>query len=218
MSPESRCRSSTIGEEREIRLKQEFCVIVRLVSSVGIAALLSLASTPASAHCDTMDGPVVAAARAALQTGEVTPVLKWIPKQSEPEIRAAFARTLKVRASSAEAKELADTYFFETLVRIHRSGEGEPYTGLRPVGTQIEPAIAAADRALLKGPADPLVRLMTEQVAAGIRQRFDRAARAGKSADASESAGREYVEAYVDLMRYLEQLGQAGRGSETDKR
>jgi hypothetical protein len=193
-------------------------MIVRLMSSVGVVVLLSLVSAPASAHCDTMDGPVIAAARAALQAGEVTPVLKWIPKQSEPEIRAAFARTLKVRTVSSEAKELADTYFFETLVRLHRAGEGEPYTGLKPAGTQIDSAVAVADLALLKGQADPLVRSITEQVAAGVRQRFERAKQARASADTDVGAGREYVEAYVDLMRYLEQLGQAGQVSETDKR
>ena len=193
-------------------------MIVRLMSSVGVVVLLSLVSAPAGAHCDTMDGPVIAAARAALQAGEVTPVLKWIPKQSEPEIRAAFARTLNVRTVSGEAKELADTYFFETLVRLHRAGEGEPYTGLKPAGTQIESAVAAADMALLKGQADPLVRSITEQVAAGVRQRFERAKQARASADTDVGAGREYVEAYVDLMRYLELLGQAGHVSETDKR
>ena len=193
-------------------------MFVRLMSWVGTLAMLSLVSTSASAHCDTMDGPVVAAARTALQAGDVTPVLKWIPKQSEPEIRAAFTRTLKVRAGGAEARELADTYFFETLVRLHRAGEGEPYTGLKPAGTPIDPAIAAADQALLKGQADPLVRSMIEQVAAGIRQRFERAAQARRAADAGKGDGREYVAAYVDLMRYLEQVGQAGRGGETDKR
>jgi hypothetical protein len=193
-------------------------MFVRLMSWVGILTLLSLVSTPASAHCDTMDGPVVAAARAALQAGDVTPVLKWIPKQSEPEIRAAFTRTLKVRAGGAEARELADTYFFESLVRLHRAGEGEPYTGLKPAGTPIDPALAAADRALLKGQADPLVRSITEQVAVGIRQRFERAVQARRAADAGQGDGREYVRAYVDLMRYLEQVDQAGRGGEPDRR
>jgi hypothetical protein len=193
-------------------------MFVRLMSCVGILAMLSLVSTSASAHCDTMDGPVIAAARAALHAGDVTAVLKWIPKQSEPEIRSAFARTLKVRTGGAEAKDLADTYFFETLVRLHRAGEGEPFTGLKPAGTPIDPALAAADRALLKGQADPLVRSITEQVAVGIRQRFERAVQARRAADAGQGDGREYVRAYVDLMRYLEQVDQAGRGGEPDRR
>ncbi len=176
-----------------------------------LALALALAGPrPARAHCDTVDGPVVAAARSALSRGDLTPVLKWIPASSEPAIRAAFSRTLKVRGAGAEARELADTWFFETVVRVHRAGEGEPYTGLKPAGTPLDPAVAAADAALEKGSRDELVRELTDEIAARIRQRFTRAAQARKSADTSVAAGREYVAAYVDLMHYLEQLDQAG--------
>jgi hypothetical protein len=189
--------------------------VINAVAFFGIVALTAV--PPLSAHCDTMDGPVVAAARAALQAGDVTPVLKWIPKSSEPEIRAAFTRTLKVRTASADARELADIYFFETLVRLHRAGEGEPYTGLKPAGAQVDPAIAAADKALQGSSADRLVRVMTDGVSGEIRHRFDQAVQTRKMADRSVEAGREYVAAYVSLMHYLEQMGQAGGGPESER-
>ena len=84
------------------------------------------------AHCDTLDGPVVKTARAALEKGDVTPILKWVKKENEAEIRDLFKKTLSVRSKGKEAQELADMYFLETLVRVHRAGEGEPYTGLKP--------------------------------------------------------------------------------------
>jgi hypothetical protein len=177
--------------------------------AVGIALAASLAlSGVASAHCDTMDGPVVAAARAALQKGDIAPVLKWVKPEHEKEIRAAFARTLSVRAGGPEAKELADMYFFETLVRVHRAGEGAPYTGLQPAGTPIEPAINLADRALASGNADSLVKGLTGQAEEGIRERFTRAAEAKKHAEESVAAGRRFVEAYVELTHYVERLEQ----------
>ena len=80
----------------------------------------------AAAHCDTLDGPVVADARTALAQGNVAPVLKWVRPADEKEIRTAFARTTAVRNLSPEAEILADLYFFEALVRIHRAGEGAP--------------------------------------------------------------------------------------------
>ena len=97
------------------------------------------------AHCDGMDGPVIQAARKALETGNVNPVLMWVLKDHEGEIKNAFQKTLAVRKLNPPAKELADMYFFETLVRIHRAGEGEPYTGLKPAGRALDPAIPAAD-------------------------------------------------------------------------
>jgi hypothetical protein len=158
----------------------------------------------ASAHCDTLDGPVVMTAKAALDKGDVTPVLKWVRKEDEKEIREQFKKTLTVRAKGPEAKELADMYFFETLVRIHRAGEEAPYTGLK--SEPAEPIIQAADKALEIGSADTLVKYVNEAVATGIRERFNRVKEAKKHADESVEAGREFVEAYVDFTHYVERL------------
>lgn len=103
-----------------------------MVAFIGIGLLCTVLSKNAFAHCDTLDGPVVQAARIALEKGDVRALVKWVQADDEKEIRVAFQKTLAVRAKGAEAKELADMYFFETLVRIHRAGEGAPYTGLKP--------------------------------------------------------------------------------------
>jgi hypothetical protein len=99
-----------------------------IVIAAAATALVQAPARTAGAHCDTLDGPVVVDARAALAAGDVTEVLKWVQAGDEPEIRAAFDRTLAVRAAGGAALELADTWFFETLVRVHRAGEGAPYT------------------------------------------------------------------------------------------
>ena len=174
---------------------------------------LLAAPRPAEGHCDTIDGPVVTAARAALEKGEITPVLGWIQEPYEPEIRAAFERTLAVRRLGPEARELADRYFFETLVRLHRAGEGEPYTGLKPAGTPVEPAVAAVDKALETGSADELVRDLTGAVAAGLRQRFSRAAETARHTQDSVGAARAFVEAYVELTHYAERIHLAALGA-----
>ncbi len=168
------------------------------------ACSLWLSPGLAGAHCDTMDGPVVATAKTALEKGDVTPVLKWVKAEDEPEIRALFKKTLVVRSKGKEAQELADRYFFETLVRIHRAGEGAPYTGLKSEAT--EPIIAAADKALESGSADALVKLVTDAAAKGVRERFARAKEAKKHADESVGKGREFVEAYVGFTHYVERL------------
>jgi hypothetical protein len=159
----------------------------------------------AFAHCDTLDGPVVAMARIALDKGDVTPLLKWVRPEEENEIRAAFQKTLAMRAKGSEAKEFADMYFFETLVRIHRAGEGAPYTGLKP-GEAIDPSVALADKALGNGNADKLVNVLTNAMAKGIRERFQHARETQKRADDSVQAGREFVESYVIFTHYVEGL------------
>ncbi len=142
--------------------KQEEVVVSKLVATAAVAVVsaLALAPGPARAHCDSLDGPVVKTARAALESGKPNPVLAWVRPQDEAEIKAAFARTLAVRKAGGDAKALADTWFFETLVRVHRAGEGAPYTGLKPAGTDPGPAVRAADAAVEKGSAAEVEKLL----------------------------------------------------------
>jgi hypothetical protein len=172
----------------------------------GALLVLALRPAAAAAHCDTLDGPVVKDAQAALAKGEVALVLRWVRADEEPAIREAFQNALAVRALGPEARKLADRFFFETLVRIHREGEGAPYTGLKPAGIEIEPAIAASDRALETGSVDALATMVAAGAEHGIRERFARAAEARKHAGESVERGREYVAAYVDFMHYAERL------------
>src|SRR5512141_478966 len=137
-----------------------------------ILLVIALSSSPAFGHCDTMNGPVVKAAQNALKTGDVNLVLIWVKKIDEPEIRAAYEKTLRVRKQSPEAQALADMYFFETLVRIHRAGEGAPYTGLKSGEADIEPGIAAADKALESGSGEELVHHMLEAAGKGVQEKF----------------------------------------------
>lgn len=183
-----------------------------MVVFFGIGLLCIALSKNAFAHCDTLDGPVVQTARIALEKGDVTPLLKWVQADDEKEIRVAFQITLAVRAKGAEAKELADMYFFETLVRIHRAGEGAPYTGLKP-GEAVDPAIALADKALETGSVNKLVDVLTKAMANGIRERFQHALETQKHADESVSAGREFVETYVSFTHYVEGLHAIIKGS-----
>jgi len=181
---------------------------MRHASALALAGALSLTLVPraALAHCDTLDGPVVKDARAALDSKDVTPVLKWVRHDKEGEIREAFRHALGVRALGAEARALADRFFFETLVRVHREGEGAPYTGLKPAGTAVDPGIAASDTALETGSVEPLVKLLTAEVDRGLRHRFAEAAEARTHAAESVEKGRRFVAAYVEFMHYAERL------------
>lgn len=183
-----------------------------IVAVAGIALAVSaamLAPSSAGAHCDGLDGPVVEAAREALSSGHVSLALVWVQKEDEPEIREAFKRTLEVRALGGEARELADGYFFETLVRIHRAGEGAPYTGLKPAGRDLGPAIPLADEALVKGSVDRLVGLLTDEIRRGVTRRFDHALAAREEWTGGVEAGREVVHAYVDYIHYVERAHEA---------
>ena len=177
--------------------------LITVLITVGVAVILMAPIKKVFAHCDTLDGPVIETARLALEKGDVTPVLKWVPEEHEQEIREVFSQTLAVRVKGEAARELADLYFFETLVRVHRAGEGEPYTGLKSADT-VEPAIAAADKALQNASVDDLADKISKAVREGIKKRFDDALKKKKHADDSVEAGREFVEAYVQYVHFIE--------------
>jgi len=174
--------------------------------AAAIIILVLLMAGSALAHCDTMDGPVISQARQALERGDVKIVLPWVAADKEKEVREAFDLAVAVRGKGPKEKELADRYFFETLVRIHREGEGAPFTGLKPAGMDLGPAIPAADKALESGDPRPLLFLINEKVHEGIHKYYTVARERRAHAKDSVEAGRAYVQAYVPYLHFVERL------------
>ena len=159
-------------------------------------------------RCDSMDGPVVKAAIRALDSGDVTAILPFVPEEGEAEVTDAFDKVTKLRAQGPEAREVADRHFFETVVRIHRAGEGAPFTGLKPAGLGHGPVVPVAEKAIEEGSAEDLVKLLTDTVAEQLRERFERVMRHKR--EAAEGGGvkqmREYVETMLGLEVYSHKL------------
>lgn len=151
-----------------------------------------------------MDGPVVADAKNAIEQNNVNYVLKWVSMDSEEEIKNAFDLTMRIRSLSEDAKYLADMYFFETLVRVHRNGEGIGYTGVKPSGEPIDPNIKAADESIALGKLTPLAKLTSSDKLPELERRFARVMEL-KNFDINDvSAGRAFVEAYVQFFHFAE--------------
>jgi len=168
--------------------------------------ILIISSAQVSAHCDGLDGPVVKAAKKALETENVNLVLIWVKKEFEEEIINSFQNTLKVRKLSKEAKEMADMYFFETLVRLHRQGEGAPYTGLKPAGRDLGPAIPLADKSIELKSAKELLQLLTDEIHNGLHKYFQNVINKKDYNPNDVDAGREFVESYVLFVHFVERV------------
>lgn len=188
-------------------MKTRWAIGTVVASGILIAGLSVFLAGNAFSHCDTTSGPIIPEAKAALEKGDVTPTLKWVKTGNEAEIQTAFANAVAVRAMGPKAQELADQYFLETLVRLHREGEGAPYTGIKDA--PVEPIIAMTDKALAEGSADEMIQKISKHMAAVIKEKFTNALAAHKKKDASIEAGREYVEAYVIYTHYVEGIHNA---------
>lgn len=160
-------------------------------------------------HCDTLDGPVVTAARDALEQEDVNLILPYVPEIGEAEVRTAFAKVIEARKAGGQAREVADLYFFETVVRIHRAGEGAAYTGLKPAGLDEGPVIPVAERAIETGSPDALAKMLSDAVAHEVRHRFQHLMHLRDHSPQDVGRAREYVEAMLGLEVYSHQLYQA---------
>ena len=157
-------------------------------------------------HCDSYDGPVVQAALEALDREDIERVLPFVPKDGEEEMRQAFELVMKARAQGPEAREVADRFFFETTVRIHRAGEGAAFTGLKPAGLDVGPVIPIAEQAIENETPEPLIEFFVEHVQAEIADRYAAMARARAHADEGTDQARTYVSAMLGLEVWAHKL------------
>jgi Family of unknown function (DUF6448) len=148
----------------------------------------------------------VTAARQALARSDVDVVLPYVPVDCETEVRDAFHRAVKARALGPEARDVADRWFFETVVRVHRAGEGAPFTGLKPAGLDVGPVIPAAERSLASGSTDELIGVLCDSVRSQAEQRHGHAMALKEQATESTATARAYVEAMLGLQMWAHAL------------
>ena len=186
-----------------------------------IAAGLLFQVQSAQAHCDSLDGPVAKAVYKALDDGNVNPVLAYAPATAEAEIRAAFEKSRKVRGLGAEARMLADQAFTETVIRLHRAGEGATYTGLKPAGIDYGPVVPAAEHAVETGDLAKLKAVLTEEIEHALRERLAHVRELKKAPLEPKTAAevphsRERISAELGFIIFAESLRQTalGKGAE----
>lgn len=173
---------------------------------LALAGALIVLFLPLSvaAHCDTMEGPVIKAAQSALATGDVDKVLIWVQPGDEQEVRAAF--------KEARSGSMTEREFFELLVRVHRAGEGAPYTGIKDSMDAAEAHyVNAADAAIAAGDDTALRSHVLMVVEEGLADRFNEVESRKDYKTVAE--GQEYVAAYVVYQHYVEGLVAAAEGA-----
>jgi uncharacterized protein DUF6448 len=164
-------------------------------------------------HCDSLDGPVVRAARQALDGDDVTLVLPFVPKTGEKEILDAFDKVMQARQTNPICREVADRYFFETVVRVHRAGEGAPFTGLKPAGLDVGPVIPVAEKAIESGNAAALEDMLVTAVRDEVVHRFHRLRHLHDDAKLGVDSARAYVQAMLGLQVWAHGLYQATKAT-----
>ena len=186
---------------RNYLTKNRFLRTTFILSLIAILSLISI--QPASAHCDSFDGPALIDAAKALETNNVDLILKWINADMEDEVVPLFHKTYSLKNGDKEIYEIVKKHFYETFVRLHREMEGAPFTGLKPAGTTAHITVMS-DNALESGDFASLLNALNNHINSQLQEKFDKTAALYKVQDNSVEEGRAYVEAYVDYTHSLE--------------
>lgn len=182
-------------------IKKRILKSTLVLSIIAIFSLISI--QPASAHCDSYDGPALIDAAKALETNNVDLILKWINADMEDEVVPLFYKTYSLRNGDKEIYEIVKKYFYETFVRLHRETEGAPFTGLKPAGATAHITVMS-DKALESGDFESLLKALNNHINSQLQSKFDKTLALYKVRDNSIEEGRAYVEAYVDYTHSLE--------------
>ena len=195
-----------LGTEVSSRLfKNRTAGLQTILAFVIVSLFMIFGSVPASAHCDSYDGPTIKDAVKALETNNVKLVLKWIKPEQEKEIIPLFNKTYALKSGDKEVYAIVEKHFFETLVRLHRETEGAPYTGLKPAGTT-KSIILMSDQAIESRNIDDLLGKLNNHIGKVLKEKYEKVAALEKIKNDSPEQGREYVEAYVDYTHTIEAM------------
>lgn len=190
---------------RNNRSKRSYAAVLSVLF-VGVLIVSLAAPRPAQAHCDSEQGPVATAAHQALEKGNVKLILPYVQPEAENELVAAFNQSLAVRKAGGDTKELADRYFIETAIRLHREGEGAPYIGVTDETTPR--AILVADKAMATGSLGETYKLLDQAMKKGTQEKYEAVVKARVEAEklGTVEAHRERVEAELIFEKYVYEL------------
>ena len=177
----------------------------KIILWILFLGFIVIGNNQVSAHCDRENGPVAKAARQALESSDFKKIVIWVGEDQEDELKEKFNQALVVFNNGGDSRELAEQYFMETAVRLHREAEGFPYTGLKPASPN-PPDIEAAEKALETGDFSPVIKLLSSEMDEQTSKSFKKAMQAQKSKDQSVEAGRNWVDAYVRYIVFIHKL------------
>lgn len=191
-----------------------------LFKSVLVLSLIAVLSViniqPASAHCDSFDGPALKDAVKALETNNVDLIKKWITVEQEQVVVPLFHKTYSLRNGDKEVYDIVKTHFYETFVRLHREMENAPYTGLKPAGS-VAPIVSMSDKAIETGDIDKLLGALNNHVNLTLKEKYEKVSALNKVRDESPEKGREFVHAYIDFTHSIEAVHAVTEGGAAHK-
>ncbi|MFW9973020.1 MAG: DUF6448 family protein, partial [Candidatus Odinarchaeota archaeon] len=146
------------------------------------------------------------AAKEALSEKNINLILPWVPEEAEEELEKIFKKTLTIREKGKESAELADLWFFENAVRLHRIGEGKGFTGLKPAGLDWGPIVPRADKAIENKNPNEVIDFLKNTIEDKLKEKFQYIMALINYDKNDVKNARKYVHAILDFTLFSNHL------------
>jgi hypothetical protein len=154
---------------------------------------------------DEMQGPVVKAAKMALETGNVNYILIWLPEESENTLKNLLEKTCCTRSSRMNMKNRAYDWYFEMVNRFFNIGRPRDNLTIRG-GLAEKPLDLKVDKAIESGNFEEIRDIIPVTHEADAKQRFLHVMNMRNYPVNNIAEGRAYVSAFFDFNRYMHDL------------
>ena len=148
-------------------------------------------------------GPVLSAAKRALETGNADYILIWIPEESENTLKNLLEKVCcEINIHKNACDDIVDWYF-NTVNRLHTVYCGPHNLNLSTKAHAEKKIIYLAERACKSGNYQDITSVIQDTPDGEMRQRFNDVIKKRNYRAENIAAGRVYVSAFTDFIVFV---------------
>jgi hypothetical protein len=157
------------------------------------------------------NGPVMRAAKMALETGNADHILIWVPEESENTLKNLLEKTCCERTTQRKARNHSIEWYLQTINRLHSEYYRPHDLNISTKTPEERKTILLVERACETGNFDEIATVMQITSDEEIRQRFNDVLNKSNYDMDNIAAGRAYVSAFTDFIACINSLRSGSR-------
>lgn len=149
------------------------------------------------------NGPVMSAAKKALETGKAHHILIWIPEASENTLKNLLEKACCERRIQTDGYDHIIDWYFATVRRFHSVGYGPRNLNISLKTLEEKTIISLVERACESGNFEEIAMVIPDIPAGELRQQFNDVMKKRNYDVENIAAGRVYVSEFTDFIAFV---------------
>jgi hypothetical protein len=158
------------------------------------------------------NGPVIRAAKMAMETGNASYILIWLPKEAENTLKNLLERTYCENRTRKNTQNHSIDWYFKSVNRLHSRYGWPDYPGMKFKETDEETIALMVERAFESGNFEEINSIIPLNHSGDARERFHKVMMKRNYSVDDIAAGRVYVSAFIAFIVYLHNLSSGSPG------